>query len=122
MFLRKDFYFDAAHNLTAYHGKCERLHGHTYKLSVILRGTPDEEGMILDFIELKRIVKEEIISKFDHVYLNDIISQPSAENLAAYIFERLAPLLMGPNYELYEVAVWESASSAAIFRREDLAK
>ena len=122
MFLRRDFSFDAAHNLISYHGKCERLHGHTYKLSVVLCGTPDEEGMILDFTELKRIVHEEIISKFDHSYLNDIISQPSAENLAKYIFERLDPLLVGPNYKLYEIAVWETASSSAVFRREDLAK
>ena len=120
MLLRKDFSFDAAHNLVSYHGKCEWLHGHTYKLSVVLTGRPDSEGMILDFIELKRIVNEEIISQFDHAYLNDIISQPSAENLAEYVFKKLDPLLSGPNYSLHEIAVWESATSGAMFRREDL--
>ena len=120
MFLRKDFSFDAAHNLVSYHGKCERLHGHTYKLSVVLSGKPDDEGMILDFIELKQIVKDEIISKFDHAYLNDIVPQPTAENLAQYVFEKLDPLLRGPNYSLFEVSVWETDTSAAIFRREDI--
>ncbi|MBP6333296.1 MAG: 6-carboxytetrahydropterin synthase, partial [Aminivibrio sp.] len=49
MLLRKEFTFDAAHNLVEYHGKCERLHGHTYRLAVVLKGSPDREGMIADF-------------------------------------------------------------------------
>ncbi|MBQ6981656.1 MAG: 6-carboxytetrahydropterin synthase, partial [Synergistaceae bacterium] len=49
MLLCKDFTFDAAHNLVDYHGKCERLHGHTYRLRVVLEGEPDAEGMIMDF-------------------------------------------------------------------------
>ena len=85
MLLAKDFTFDAAHNLVNYHGKCERLHGHTYKLRVVVEGTPDSEGMIIDFIELKAIVKEKILSRLDHSYINDIITQPSAENIAVWI-------------------------------------
>ena len=49
MLLRKEFIFDAAHNLVRYHGKCEALHGHTYRMAVVLEGVPDEEGMIMDF-------------------------------------------------------------------------
>ena len=56
MLLKKEFTFDAAHNLIKYHGKCERLHGHTYRMSVVIKGIPDEEGMIVDFLEIKRIV------------------------------------------------------------------
>ena len=80
MFVLKEFEFDAAHYLPEYNGKCERLHGHTYKLVVKVEGTPDKEGMVIDFIRLKNIVKEEVLSKLDHACLNDILKQPSAEN------------------------------------------
>ena len=56
MFVLKEFEFDAAHYLPEYNGKCERLHGHTYKLVVKVEGTPDKEGMVIDFIRLKNIV------------------------------------------------------------------
>lgn len=62
MFVLKEFEFDAAHYLPEYNGKCERLHGHTYKLVVKVEGTPDKEGMVIDFIRLKNIVKEEVLS------------------------------------------------------------
>lgn len=120
MLLKKEFTFDAAHNLVEYHGKCERLHGHTYRMAIVLNGYPDAEGMILDFVEVKAIVNEHVISKFDHAYLNDLISQPSAENLAAYVFKTLDPLLRGPNFELCEVHIWESPHSSVIFGRDDL--
>ena len=73
MLLRKEFTFDAAHNLIHYHGKCEALHGHTYRLAVVLEGVPDAEGMILDFCELSSLVKERVVSRLDHSYINDII-------------------------------------------------
>jgi len=120
MFLKKEFTFDAAHNLARYHGKCERLHGHTYRMSVTIKGKPNEEGMIVDFLEVKKIVNDEIISKFDHSYLNDMLDQPSAENVARFVFERLAPLLRGPGYDLHGVEVWESPTSSVTFGREDL--
>ncbi|WDC83698.1 6-carboxytetrahydropterin synthase QueD [Caloramator sp. mosi_1] len=93
MILIKEFEFDAAHNLIHYHGKCERLHGHTYKLVVKLEGEPDSEGMVFDFVELKRIVKERVIDKFDHTYLNEIIEQPTAENIAVYVWDELYDVL-----------------------------
>lgn len=120
MLLRKEFSFDAAHNLVSYHGKCERLHGHTYRMAIDIRGVPDDEGMIVDFTEVKKIVKNEILSKFDHTYLNEIIPQPTAENIARYVFSRLDPLLRGPAYELYAVQIWETATSSVIFGRDDL--
>jgi 6-pyruvoyltetrahydropterin/6-carboxytetrahydropterin synthase len=89
-------------------------------MSVTIKGTPNEEGMVIDFLEVKKIVNDEIISKFDHAYLNDIFEQPSAENIARFIFEKLDALLVGPGRELYEVQVWETATSSAIFTREDL--
>jgi 6-pyruvoyltetrahydropterin/6-carboxytetrahydropterin synthase len=119
MLLRKDFSFDAAHRLEQYHGKCERLHGHTYRMRVELSGVPDEEGMIADFLMVNEIENAEIISKFDHSNLNDTIPQPSAENIARYAFERLSPKLSGPNYSLSSVEVWETPTSSAVFSRED---
>ena len=118
MILIKEFEFDAAHNLTRYHGKCEKLHGHTYKLVVKLKGTRDHEDMVFDFVQLKNIVKAEIIDKFDHAYLNDIIENPTAENIAVYVWDKLAPLVKRDNAELYEVEVWETKTSGLVYRGE----
>lgn len=120
MYVRRDFKFDAAHNLVNYHGKCEKLHGHTYKLAVTLKGEPDAEGMVMDFVELKAIVKELVLSKLDHSYINDIIEQPSAENIAVWIFRTLDRHVKRENCSLYEVIVWETESSSALCRREDV--
>ncbi|MDR1471384.1 MAG: 6-carboxytetrahydropterin synthase QueD [Synergistaceae bacterium] len=120
MLLRKEFTFDAAHNLVSYHGKCERLHGHTYRMAVEITGQPDGEGMIVDFAKVKEAVDAEVISEFDHAYLNDVMPQPSAENIARHAFERLDPVLRGPNYELTAVHVWETPDSSVVFSREDL--
>lgn len=116
MILIKEFEFDAAHNLIHYHGKCERLHGHTYKLVVKLEGTLDHEGMIYDFVELKKVVKERVIDKFDHAYLNDIIEQPTAENIAIYVWNQLYDVLKRDNCRLYEVEVWETKTSGVVYR------
>lgn len=116
MILIKEFEFDAAHNLVEYHGKCEKLHGHTYKLVVKLEGTPDSEGMVYDFVELKRVVKKRVVDKFDHAYLNDIIPQPTAENIAIYVWNELADSLKRDNCMLYEVEVWETKTSGIVYR------
>jgi 6-pyruvoyltetrahydropterin/6-carboxytetrahydropterin synthase len=116
MILIKEFEFDAAHNLIHYHGKCERLHGHTYKLIVKLEGIPDNEGMIYDFVELKNIVKEKVVDRFDHSYLNDIIPQPTAENISIFVWKELEVLLKRDNCKLYEIEVWETKTSGIIYR------
>lgn len=115
MILIKEFEFDAAHNLIHYHGKCERLHGHTYKLVVKLKGKRDKEDMIFDFVKLKELVKDNIIDKFDHHYINDFIEQPTAENIAIYIFDILEPLIKQDNCKLYEIEVWETKTSGIIY-------
>ena len=119
MLLRKEFIFDATHNLVRYHGKCEALHGHTYRLAVVLEGTPDDEGMILDFCELSSIVKERVVSQLDHAYINDIVPQPTAENIAQWIWGRLESLLARPNCRLHEIRVWETATSCVILNAQD---
>lgn len=116
MILIKEFEFDAAHNLIHYHGKCERLHGHTYKMVVKLEGIPDSEGMIYDFVELKKIVKEKVVDRFDHAYLNDIIPQPSAENIAIFVWNELVHEIKRDNCKLYEVEIWETKTSGIVYR------
>ena len=70
--LTKEFSFEAAHALDGYDGPCREIHGHSYRLFVTVKGTPTENaadpkcGMVLDFGVLKRIVGEEIVSRFDH--------------------------------------------------------
>ena len=122
MLLSKEFVFDAAHNLIHYHGKCEKLHGHTYRLKVVLEGQPDSEGMIMDFIDLSRIVKELVISQLDHAYINDLIEQPSAENIALWIWNKLDDNLRRDNCNLYEVHLWETATSCVILNKHDFEK
>lgn len=115
MIIIKTFKFDAAHNLTKYRGKCEKLHGHTYKLVVKLEGYRDEDDMIFDFVELKRLVNDDILSKFDHSYINDFIENPTAENIAVYIWDRLEASVKRENCSLYEIEVWETETSGVIY-------
>ena len=119
MLITKEFNFDAAHNLIHYHGKCERLHGHTYKLKIVLEGRPNDEGMIMDFCEISDIVKNNIISKLDHSYINDFIEQPSAENISIWIWHELDNKLRRENCCLYEIHLWETATSCVILRKSD---
>lgn len=118
MILIKKFEFDAAHNLIHYHGKCERLHGHTYGLVVKLKGTMDHEHMVYDFVDLKKLVQKEILDKFDHAYLNDFIEQPTAENIAIYIWNALVDKVKTPNAHLHEIEVWETKTSGLIYGGE----
>jgi len=113
MFVTKEFTFDAAHKLTKYHGKCEKLHGHTYKLQVTVEGQPDDEGMVMDFVELKTLVTKKVLDKLDHSYLNDLLENPSAENIAVWIWEQLKNDVKG---NLYEVKLWETPTSFVTYR------
>ena len=120
MILIKEFSFDAAHNLIKYNGKCEKLHGHTYKMVVKLEGIPDSEGMIMDFVMLKNIVKAEIIDVLDHSYINEIIEQPTAENIAVWAWGKLDGKLKRDNCKLSEVEIWETRTSGVIYKGDRL--
>jgi len=113
--VKKIFTFDAAHNLVKYKGKCEKLHGHTYKLEIKICGELDDEEMVLDFSELSSIVKEEILARLDHSYINNIIHQPTAEMIAKWIWDRLVNKLDSKRFKLEEVVVWETPTSCAIY-------
>ena len=90
--ITKIFTFDSAHKLTNYYGKCERLHGHTYRLEVTVEGPVHDNGMVVDFVLLKRIVKRRVLDKLDHHYLNDVVENPSSERLAEWIWGELCDL------------------------------
>lgn len=92
MLVSKEFTFDSAHFLTKYHGKCEHLHGHTYKLRVTVEGEIQQNGLVIDFVILKKIVKEKIIEKFDHRSLNDYFENPTAEIVCEFIWNELKNL------------------------------
>lgn len=90
--VRVEASFAAAHFLRDYHGKCENLHGHNYKVFAHVEGkTLDTGGMLLDFSVLKRALRE-VCGGLDHKNLNDFEyfdQNPSAEKIATYIYEKL---------------------------------
>ncbi len=92
MLVTREFTFDSAHFLTDYYGKCERVHGHTYKLQVTLEGKVQQNGLVIDFVVLKRVVKKHVLDKLDHYLLNDVIENPSAERTVMWIWEQLKNL------------------------------
>ncbi len=120
MIVKKDFHFDAAHQLTNYYGKCEALHGHRYGLSVSVKGSKNPEtGMVIDFCKLKEIVTNSVLTKLDHSFLNDYIENPSAENIAEWIFDRLSPILKTETCFLWKITVSETPTSHVEITKED---
>src|SRR5512136_1258104 len=90
MRLDVDFSFAAAHRLPRYEGPCFRLHGHNYRFQVSLEGEVDPRtGMITDFGVVKDVVTEEVLVRADHRNLNDVLENPTAENIARWIWEVL---------------------------------
>jgi 6-pyruvoyltetrahydropterin/6-carboxytetrahydropterin synthase len=112
--IRVEATFAAAHYLTEYHGKCERLHGHNYVVRAYARGgVLDKAGMLLDFGDLKGRVRE-VCERLDHSNLNEMPAfndSPSAERIAAYIFEEVK--LLDPSLPLHSVEVFETPTSMA---------
>lgn len=98
----KEFYFDAAHHLPKHKGKCESMHGHTYKFEVVLKGKPGKDGMVMDFLEIKRAVESRVLSKLDHKNLNDLLEVPTAENIVMWIFTQLRKELPVESVKLWE--------------------
>jgi 6-pyruvoyltetrahydropterin/6-carboxytetrahydropterin synthase len=109
--------FAAAHFLADYHGKCERLHGHNYRVLAHAWGNDlDGGGMLVDFGVLKSALKE-VCAALDHSNLNDITAfanNPSAERIAEYIFVELKRRL--PDAPVSAVDVYETPTSRARFR------
>ena len=113
MRLEVEFHFAAAHRLPRQDGPCRRLHGHNYQLSVALEGEVDPgSGLIFDFGDLKNVVRERILSQVDHRDLNEVLDNPTAENVARWIWEALEPHLPG----LCEVTLHEIPDSSVTYR------
>jgi 6-pyruvoyltetrahydropterin/6-carboxytetrahydropterin synthase len=116
--------FPAGHALRGYRGKCENVHGHNYRVRVIVEGEQlDGIGLLLDFAELKRIVRA-LVERLDHQFLNEMEPfdklNPSAENMARYFYEEIAGQIQSAAREnavrLAEVKIWETDTATATYR------
>lgn len=141
----KSFNFETAHALFGYDGKCKNIHGHSYKLYVTIKGTPIQDvddpkfGMVIDFGDIKKIVKSVIIDPFDHAILLNGNSphrslgeslvkqghkvifttyQPSCENMLIDLVERLRPHLHS-SISLQALRLHETETSYAEWLAED---
>ena len=135
--ITKVFHFEMAHALHGYDGKCAQMHGHSYELSVTVLGEPKMNysdpklGMVMDFGDLKKIVSEKILSKWDHALMlsskgGEIDSktkallerviyvdfQPTSENMVSYIAEKLIEALP-EGVRLHSLKLMETSSSYA---------
>jgi 6-pyruvoyltetrahydropterin/6-carboxytetrahydropterin synthase len=114
--------FSAAHLLRDYNGKCERLHGHNYRVHVVARADePGRGGLVIDFTELKAAAGK-TLEQLDHTFINEVKPfdnvDPSAENLAAFIFQEIEQTLGDRGGLLHSVSVWESDKSRAAYIRD----
>lgn len=112
-------HFDAAHYLPDYHGKCEKLHGHRFKVVARFEAAKlDETGLACDFAQLKEHLRE-ILARFDHTCLNDVSPLnkigPSSENVAATIYDALRTHFSKSPVKLVTVEVWESPTAGVAY-------
>lgn len=115
--LRKEMKFSAAHQLPKYDGRCANLHGHTWKVEIEIQATGlDKQDFVVDFT----IVKKAIDTPFDHRYLNDVIENPTAENLARYIYQDLKTALDPEIHKKLSVKVWESDTASIEYTEDGL--
>lgn len=110
--LKTHVHFAAAHRLRGYQGDCEQLHGHNYKLELEVRATAlDELGMAVDFRQIRALARE-VVATIDHRFLNEIPPfdevNPTAENIAAYLYEGIARRLDDDRNRLEAVTLWET--------------
>ena len=111
--------FSGAHNLRGYKGRCEKLHGHNWKIEARFEtDTLDKIGMAVDFKILKSKLKN-VLKKVDHAYLNKLNAfkreNPSAENIAKYIYEGLRSSIGKKGLSVKSISVWESDTSCATY-------
>jgi len=119
MTVMKQFTFDSSHQLKDYDGPCANLHGHTYKLEVYVSGPLTKQGFVIDFAILKQIVQENVVKILDHHHLNNIIEQPTAENITEWIWGKIADPISNKSktLRLSKVILWETPTSCAILEK-----
>jgi 6-pyruvoyltetrahydropterin/6-carboxytetrahydropterin synthase len=115
----KEFRFEAAHQLTGLPAghKCAHMHGHSYRVRVVLRGRTDARtGWIADFADIKGVCGP-LIGRLDHAVLNEIegLEQPTTENLACWLWRKLRPTLP----LLARIEIWETDTCGAVYAGED---
>ncbi len=122
--ISKEFTFDAAHSLPNSDGPCKRLHGHTYRVTVVARGRTQpvdgraDEGMVVDFTRIKEVFKRRVEARCDHQYLNESVpvERTTAELLAAWMLREMREELSW----VVAVRVSETPSSWAEVTVDDL--
>ena len=129
--ITREAHFSAAHHLRDYHGPCEQLHGHNWRIQVtIARQQLNDLGMVMDFGELGTILNS-VLSTLDHSLLNDHApfkaiekatagsgsSNPTSENIARYIFDEVSARLTEHAVSVHSVDVWETERSRATYGR-----
>ena len=119
MELFKEFTFEAAHRLPGVppDHRCARLHGHSYRVIVHVSGEVDHEsGRVMDFADVKAAFKPIVDGHLDHYYLNEVdgLENPTSENLARWIWQRLSPALS----QLSMIEVRETCTSGVRYRGE----
>jgi 6-pyruvoyltetrahydropterin/6-carboxytetrahydropterin synthase len=112
--------FSAAHRLTMVGEKCENLHGHNWKVEVVVSGDRlDAGGVLMDFGIIKTHVRE-VMDTLDHKYLNELdffddATPPSSENIACYIAQSLQGRIDSPAVRVARVSAWESKDACATY-------
>ena len=114
--------FAAGHALRNYKGKCENVHGHNFKVQVVIEGQRlDSTGLLVDFIDVRDLMQS-VIARLDHQFLNEVPPftelNPSAENIAEYFFAQMTPELEKTPVpvRIREVKVWETDIQSATYR------
>lgn len=105
--------FSSAHRLPHYNGACHDLHGHTWKAVFIIEGEVRPDGMVCDFKVVKKLLDDNLP---DHKFLNDWVENPTAENLASFLFKKIGKELKKMNLTLKTLEIWESENAAAIIQ------
>ncbi len=111
--------FAAAHQLREYEGKCEKLHGHNWKIEVYVRGEKlEKNGLLIDFKLVKKATQK-VLNELDHVFLNELDAfktiNPSSENIARHIFTELSREVNTEDIKVSRVTTWESDSACASY-------
>jgi len=131
MKIAKEFKWEMGHRLTFHQGKCKNLHGHSYRCMIELSGKPDENGMLLDYYDLKKII-DPIIEKLDHSFmvyekdfeLIDVLDklnsnkvvvdfESTAENICTYLLNEIKKTTLPSNIEGIKVRVLETENTYA---------
>ena len=114
--------FASAHALRNYKGRCENVHGHNWKVRVVIEGEKlDAIGMLVDFLDVKSFMGE-ILDRIDHQFLNEIppfdVINPSAENIAEYFYQQMTGRLADTPVpvRIREVKIWETEIQSATYR------